>query len=95
MANRFREMPPKPVSRKAADLLLHKRRAFSFEREVRVLWLDKQHEKNELWIPLRAGHITQVMISPYVDQQTASEIKRYISEKQIPVLQSQILAHPR
>lgn len=95
MAKEFRENHPKPVSRKAADLLMQKRMAFAFEREVRLLWLDKQTEKDAIWISLPAGTITQLMISPYVDQQATRAIRQFCDAKGIEVLRSLLLEPPR
>jgi hypothetical protein len=68
-AQRFSDGLTKQVSSAAAELLLMKRNAFRFEREVRLLWLDRvSTETNQRYIRIDPEHdISQVMLSPYVD----------------------------
>ncbi len=58
----------KEVTRTAATMLLHKRRAFKFENEVRCLWLDRRKPTDALWMDIDARRIiSDVMISPGSD----------------------------
>lgn len=60
----------KPVASTAANALLMKRKAFRFEREVRLLWLDRGAtvlSERQISIDSRRD-ITQVMVSPHVKE---------------------------
>src|SRR5437016_5598608 len=60
----------KDVSFIASGLLLQKRNAFCFEKEVRLLWLDRAGRRDKQLLPIdtRAA-ITQVMTSPFASEQ--------------------------
>ena len=76
----------------AANLLLQKRRAFRFEREVRLLWLDRGIRRDCVSIPVSPGRvISQVMISPYADQTDAQRIKDCVKTWNICCKHSRVL----
>ena len=63
----------------AAGLLLHKRNAFRFENEVRLLWLDDDAPANEFLIEIDpAKTISQVMTSPYAKWEEHLKIKKCV-----------------
>lgn len=52
----------------AATLLSLKRRAFSYEREVRLAWFSSAHAPEQLTIPVSVDNlISQLLVSPYAD----------------------------
>jgi hypothetical protein len=56
----------KEVTRAAANLLLRKRNAFRFEKEVRAFWLDREPQNTALFLPIDAKSVVkQVMCSPH------------------------------
>lgn len=60
----------KDVSYTASGLLLQKRNAFRFEREVRLLWLDRSGPRDMQLIPIDTRSvITQVMTSPFATEE--------------------------
>lgn len=63
----------KDVGRTAASLLIRKRKAFRFEEEVRLIFLDQQGSppKTEIFLPVDRAMITDVMTSPYATNQRA------------------------
>ena len=76
----------------AANLLLHKRRAFRFEREVRLLLLDRGIRRDCVNIPVSPERlISQVMISPYADQMDAERIKDCVKSWNISCKHSRLL----
>jgi hypothetical protein len=55
----------KEVTRTAAAMLLHKRNAFKFEREMRLLWLDREEGRESMHLQIDPSTIIdQVMIRP-------------------------------
>ena len=76
----------------AARMLLHKRNAFRFEKEVRLLWLDTEARRDAFFIDIGStGTITQVMISPYTESRTARSITSYVRKLDIECKQSAIM----
>lgn len=76
----------------AGNLLLHKRRAFRFEREVRLLWLDRNPPKECVNIPVSPeGVVSEVMISPYADWTDAQRIKECVKAWNISCKHSRVL----
>ena len=76
----------------AATMLLHKRNAFRFEKEVRLLWLDNNARRDAFFINI--GHakvVTQVMVSPYTDPSTARSIKSYVRNLGIECKRSAVM----
>lgn len=68
----------KEVSHKAAEFLLMKRNAFRFEREVRLLWLDRaNNHSQERFVPIDPKHdICQVMMSPHATMEQSALIRQ-------------------
>ncbi|ESX84908.1 hypothetical protein [Mesorhizobium sp. LSHC412B00] len=86
----------KEVTRMAATMLLHKRRAFKFEDEVRLLWLDKQALREGVYIDIKAKtFIDQVMITPHASPAETVNIKREMKPFGVPCLSSGVLKSPR
>jgi len=74
------ERAHKDVGRTAASLLIRKRKAFRFEEEVRLIYLDQKGSlpKSEIFLPIDQAIITDVMTSPYAKDQrkrVAQELK--------------------
>lgn len=61
----------KDVGRTAASLLIRKRKAFRFEEEVRLIFLDKKGSvpRKEVFLPFDQSKITDVLISPFAKDQ--------------------------
>ncbi|OFX01295.1 MAG: hypothetical protein A3E78_10810 [Alphaproteobacteria bacterium RIFCSPHIGHO2_12_FULL_63_12] len=80
-----------------ASLLLQKRNAFKFEKEVRLLWFDQEtHQKKAVYIDINpAKKISQIMTSPYAAQSEHLEIKAFAEAAGIKAIQSGILNFPR
>lgn len=67
----------KEVTRAAANLLLRKRQAFRFEREVRALWLDGEPQNRGLFLPIDAqATVTQVTCSPHAHPDVQARIQQ-------------------
>jgi hypothetical protein len=65
-ANSARTGEVKEPTRAVANLLLRKRKAFRFEKEIRSLWLDSESTKTALFVPIDPKTVVkQVMCSPY------------------------------
>jgi len=62
--------PLKHVASTAASLLIRKRKAFRFEEEVRLIFLDRPGApaRPQLFLPIEIAGITDVMTSPYADR---------------------------
>jgi hypothetical protein len=86
------------VSHKAAEFLLMKRNAFRFEREVRLLWLDRaNNHSQERFVLIDPGHdISQVMISPHATKEQSALIRREWLQLgvRVPLVRSGILRAP-
>ena len=70
---------PAEVAREAAHALTYKRLSFRFEKEVRVIWVDRMQQGGGRLIPLDpASIIEDVMIGPVleVDKARAERLKR-------------------
>lgn len=80
----------------AASLLLHKRNAFSFEKEVRLLWIDSANGADTKLVQIPSRDIVQqVMISPYTGFPTVWSIKNCVHRLGIECKQSAIMRPPR
>jgi hypothetical protein len=84
----------KEVTRMAASMLLHKRRAFELEQEVRLLWLDKDKPRAGFAIPIEPHAIEQVMTSPHDTWDEHRLIKAEVEKHGIECLRSGILRDP-
>lgn len=85
----------KAVTRTAASMLLHKRNAFKFENEIRLLWLDRQSLRDAFFIEIDpAAVISQVMTSPYASQNEHVEIKTFVEKYGVESKRSAILQAP-
>jgi hypothetical protein len=72
----------KNVARAAANLLLRKRNAFRFEKEVRTLWLDREPQNTALFLPIDAKSVVrQVMCSPYAHPEQRAKIHQEFKER--------------
>lgn len=79
----------------AGTLLLHKRNAFRFEREVRLLWLDRAADQAELFLPIdRLVTIAQVMTSPYATDDENQMVRNSLVPYGIRPLRSAVLRRP-
>jgi len=95
LAKSFRAGTRKHVTRTAASLLLHKRSAFKFEQEVRLIWLDREPRRDAFYIPIDAAVIDQVMTSPHDSWDQHSRIKAKLEPRGIECKRSGILRAPR
>jgi len=85
----------KEVTRTAASLLLHKRKAFRFEKEVRLLWLEQQPPKECIFVDIDPKSvISQIMISPHASKEERKKIRFYLYSSEIEVKRSAILRAP-
>ena len=85
----------KEVTRTAASMLLHKRNAFRFESEIRLLWLDRQPVQDAFFIEIDpAAVISQIMTSPYASQNEHLEIKAFVEKYGIESKMSAVLRAP-
>lgn len=87
----------KDVSRNAATMLVHKRNAFRFEKEVRLLYIDPpgSQPRSEIFLPMNpAADITQVMSSPYATKKSHGDISRALRAHGMKVVSSGVLAAP-
>ena len=79
----------------AAGLLLHKRNAFKFENEVRLLWLDDGATANEFFIEIDpAKTISQMMTSTYAKWEEYLGIKKYAEGLGIESKKSAVMRAP-
>lgn len=87
----------KDVSSTASRLLLMKRRAFKFESEVRLLWLNRKPQAHAHFIGIEATKmINQVMITPHVNHSVYMAMKeQLLSFGANEVKQSALLKSPR
>lgn len=77
-------------------MLLHKRNAFRFEEEIRLLWIDGGTEASEQWLPIAANEvISQILISPHVAEEQQNLIKDELTRYGVDVLSSGALHAPR
>jgi hypothetical protein len=88
-----REM--KEVTRATANLLLRKRNALRFEKEVRALWLDREPQNTALYVPIDAKSVVkQVMCSPHAHPDQRAKIHQEFKERfGVKVINSRILDH--
>lgn len=94
-ARSIRSGSAKDVTRTAASMLLHKRNAFKFENEIRLLWLDRQSVQDAVFIEIDpAAVIGQVMTSPYASQNEHMEIKSFVETHRVESKRSAILGEP-
>ena len=79
----------------AATMLLHKRNAFKFENEVRLLWLDEGAPEDEFFIDIKPRNtISQVMTSPYAEWKEHVAIKKYVEKLGIESKKSAVMRGP-
>ena len=85
----------KEVTRAAANLLLRKRNALRFEKEVRTVWLDREPQNTALFLPIDAKSVVrQVMCSPHVHPDQRAKIQQEFNERfGIEVIDPEVL-HP-
>ena len=82
----------KEVTRMAAGMLLQKRTAFRFEREVRLLWLSREPAEPAATINIDTpAVITQVMTTPYASLAQHRSIKSYVERYGIEVKRSAVM----
>jgi hypothetical protein len=80
------------ATRTAANLLLRKRNAFRFEKEVRAFWLDSQPAKTALFVPIDPKTaVKQVMCSPYAHPDQRARIhQEFMDRFGVEVIDSKI-----
>ena len=72
----------KEPTRAAANLMLRKRNDFRFEKEVRVLWLDRESQSTALYLPIDAKSVVkQVMCSPHTHPDQRARIHQEFKER--------------
>ncbi len=72
----------KEPARTAANLLLRKRKAFRFEKEVRTFWLDSEPQNTALFLPIDPKLVVrQVMCSPHVHPDQRTRIHEEFQER--------------
>lgn len=90
----------KQSSREATQLLLLKRNAFRFENEIRLVWLDREPEAGEQFLPINRADICQVMINPHSDLAERNMIGQQFKNIGVRLIASKLLeledtmAHP-
>ena len=85
----------KEVSRTAAAMLLHKRNAFRFEKEVRLLWLDREAVQDGAFIEIDpVATINQVMTSPHAKLSEHQMIQAYLSGRGVESKRSALMRLP-
>jgi hypothetical protein len=87
----------KEVTRAAANLLLRKRTAFRFEKEVRAIWLDREPQNTALFLPIDAKSVVrQVMCSPHAHPDQRLKIHQEFEDRfGVEVIDPGILHPPR
>jgi len=87
----------KEATRTLANLLLRKRNAFRFEKEIRALWLDGEPAKTALFVPIDPKTVVrQVMCSPYAHPDQRKRIhEEFMDRFGVEVIDSEILHTPR
>lgn len=72
----------KDVTRPAANLLLRRRNAFRFEKEIRTVWLDREPQNTALFLPIDAKSVVkQVMCSPHAHPDQRARIHQEFQER--------------
>ncbi|MER9683496.1 hypothetical protein NKJ23_30070 [Mesorhizobium sp. M0184] len=96
LARSVSEGSKKEVTRMAATMLLHKRLAFKFEEEVRLLWMEKQASEEAVYISIETNtFIDQVMITPHATPVEIESIKQQMKPFGVQCLTSGLLSPPR
>lgn len=96
LADRTLRNELKDVSSTASGLLLKKRNAFCFEKEVRLIWLDRADKRDALFIPVDAAKIIdQVLISPHATSQESDTIRSEFELFGVNTLKSGVLCAPK
>lgn len=87
----------KDVTRTVANLLLRKRNAFRFEKEIRALWLESEPAKTALFVPIDPKTVVrQVMCSPYAHPEQRKRIyEEFMDRFGVAVVDSGVLQAPR
>lgn len=82
----------KDVTRVAAEMLHYKRKQFQFEDEVRLIWLDKEARRSELFINVKVpGTISQIMTSPHASSVEHRVVRAFARDIGLEVKQSGML----
>jgi hypothetical protein len=86
----------KETTRTVANLLLRKRNAFRFEKEIRAFWLESEPTKTALFVPINPKTVVkQVMCSPYAHQDQRARIhEEFMDRFGVKVIDSRILHAP-
>jgi hypothetical protein len=84
----------KDVARTAATMLIHKRNAFQFEKEVRLVFLNRGPPRHEVFLPIRPDAITQVMTSPYASPDKHRTVVEQLRPFGIKPIKSGVLNPP-
>jgi hypothetical protein len=85
----------KEVTRTAATMLLHKRNAFKFEEEVRLLWLDHGPSPDAVYLDIDpATAVDQVMVSPYAKEDEYEAVKADLARRGVTTKRSLLLRAP-
>lgn len=84
-ARDFQDGKQREIAAVAARMLHMKRLAFSLEREVRIVWIDRGAEDDERYMPFDAtGVFHRVMIGPSVGATAAKSIERDLRSLGVP-----------
>jgi hypothetical protein len=71
----------KDISSTAATLLSLKRRAFAYEREVRLAWFGRGNISEQISIPMSVEDmVSQILVSPYADDWAVEALTSLINE---------------
>ena len=86
----------KEATRTVANLLLRKRNAFRFEKEIRAFWLDGEPTKTALFVPINPKTVVkQVMCSPYAHPDQRARIhEEFMDRFGVKVIDPRILHAP-
>lgn len=72
---------PEPHSRKAAALLLLKRQAFAYEKEVRLIWLTREAVDDHILLPFDVTNaVNQILVSPYAENWAVDAVRSLIND---------------
>lgn len=85
----------KEVSSTAAAMLMYKRNAFRFEKEVRLLYLERGAPKDEVFLPLaKSAGVLEVMSSPYATAREISDLRSQSKSYGFGFKRSKVLEAP-
>jgi len=95
LATEIEEGNHKEVARTAATMLLHKRNAFRFEREVRLLFLDRGPAREAVYLPIDThAVVSDVMTSPHASPAQHEAVRKSLRPFGVKTRKSLILAKP-